>query len=192
MAYRRQALLNLGIRLAVQELVIPAAEKIPQFAGSYCSQRLWAIHFFALCAANPKASFCCVSSASDHGAKDALSTVASGESLENQSLKIVPARFSPDAVAGLSIRPSSTATPTDLTGHWISTPEQIIIEGTTLHAGVQLLEFRRQSDGLKFFGAKDAIAAQAAAAELGQRSPLWNALMKQRAGLGNVVFQAFS
>ena len=190
MAYRRQALLNLGIRLAVQELVMPAAEKIPHFAGNFCSQRLWNIHFFALCAANPKASFCCVSNASEACATDALSTVASGEQIKSNALKVVPARFSPDPVAGLSIRPSSTAAPENLTDHWISNPDHILIEGTSLHAGVQLLEFRRQCDGLKYFGAKDGIAAQAAAAELGQRSPLWNALMRQRAGLGNVVFQA--
>ena len=40
----------------------------------------------------------------------------------------VPARFSPDPVAGLSIRPSSTAAPENLTDHWISNPDHILID----------------------------------------------------------------
>ena len=94
MGYLRSSLLYAGLNLAISEL-LPA---LPDLAGSAMSNYCWDGEFFALCKANPKASFCCSKNKLVH------------EGLVDNRLSFTPARIGRDNLGGLKIRPSTTVT----------------------------------------------------------------------------------
>jgi len=160
MGYLRYSLLNAGLNFAISEL-LPA---LPDLAGSALSNHCWDVEFYALCKANPKASFCCSKNKLVH------------EGAVDNKLYFTHARIGRDNLGSLKIRASTTETAQPINKKWLLDKKQVIIEGTTQHAGVELIAFKRREDGLEFIGAKTHIAAQTAASELANTYPLWRQL----------------
>ena len=102
---------------------------------------------------------------------------------------LLPSRFEADQLAGLGIRPSSSAAAIRFADSWMAQPDELVIDHTDESSGVTLLHFHRQSDGMQFVAARSHAAAQAAAAQLGLAMPLWRDLMHHRQGMQMALAQ---
>tara|TARA_Y100001968_G_scaffold79058_1_gene70359 strand:+ start:1135 stop:1674 length:540 start_codon:yes stop_codon:yes gene_type:complete len=168
-----------AMSIALKELFIPVVNQLPDLIGTSLVSNL-EVEFFALCKANPKASFCCVRKSKEQ------------EILSGDDLFVVMARFGRDNCGGMKIRPSSTSLQTPIEKEWLSNKNEVIIENTSHSSGIELISFHNKKDGLQYLGAKNHLAAQTAAAELAQKFPLWQELRSRIGTLGHSFSQSFS
>jgi hypothetical protein len=181
MGYKTAYLFNAAARAAISELLIPALQQAPGMLGSAMAKQRWAVHLYGLSCANPRESFCCVSPIGS--AVDPFDQIGDGSLVPSSPVFLVPSRFEADHLAGVGIRPSSTAEPIGFADSWMAKEGELVINETDHTAGVALLRFQRHSDGMQFVGARTQAAAQAAAAQLAHSMPLWRELTRQRHGL---------
>jgi hypothetical protein len=186
MGYKTNYLVSAAMRLAVESVVIPALQQVPAVVGRAMANQRWTVHLYGLCRANPTESFCCVTPVTESGNPFGGADCSLAPSLP---VLVVPSRFVADPMAVVGIRPSSTAAAISFQESWMGSTSELVVDGADQSAGVTLIRFHRQSDGMEFLGARSLAAAQAAAAALAQTMPLWHQLVHQPQGLNRTLAQ---